>query len=58
MSTVQFTKSLMRKPWKPLEKIRSYDDLRFTARVVRYSLGMLLPSSEENILKKYPNFRR
>lgn len=58
MSTVQFMKSLRRKPWKPLEKIRSFDDLRFTARVVRYSVGMVLAPSEENKLKKYPNFRR
>jgi radical SAM superfamily enzyme YgiQ (UPF0313 family) len=58
MSTVQFMRHLARRPWKPLEKIRSLDDLRFTARVVKYSLKMLLPASEERKLRKYPNFVR
>lgn len=58
LATVQFIKSLARKPWKPLEKIRSVDDLRFTARVARYGLAMALAPSRENRLKKYPNFRR
>lgn len=58
MSTVQFMRSLMRRPWKPLLKIRSLEDLRFTSRVVKHGLEMATGRSEEEKLDKYPNFRR
>lgn len=57
-ATVQFMKSLVRRPWKPLEKIRTFDDLRYTVKVVAYSLRMLLGRSEAGKLNRYPNYKR
>jgi anaerobic magnesium-protoporphyrin IX monomethyl ester cyclase len=58
VATVQFMRSLMRRPWKPLEKIRNIDDLRYTLRVVTYGMRMLFGRSEAGKLNRYPNFRR
>lgn len=57
-ATEGFIKHLVRRPWKLLEKIKSWDDLKFTARVARHSLGMVLPRPHSGRLGRYPNFKR
>jgi anaerobic magnesium-protoporphyrin IX monomethyl ester cyclase len=56
--TEKFMRNLVRRPWKLAEKVRSFDDLRFTARVARHSLQMATARSSEKKLEKYPNYRR
>lgn len=58
MSSVRFMKSLVRRPWKPFQKVRDLDDLRYAAKVTAYSLKMVLARSEESKLRWYPNFKR
>ncbi len=50
MATVSFMKSLRRKPWKPLGKVRNLEDLRYTLRVAGYGLRMLGGASEDEDL--------
>ncbi len=58
LATEKFLSQLARKPWKLLEKIKNWDDLKFTARVARYSLGMVGSPSTGARLARYPNFKR
>jgi radical SAM superfamily enzyme YgiQ (UPF0313 family) len=46
MATVSFMKSLRRKPWKPLGKVRNPEDLKYTLRVAGYGLRTLRGTSE------------
>lgn len=39
-ANARFVRSVMRRPWKALGKIRSLEDLGYVARVARYSLGL------------------
>jgi radical SAM superfamily enzyme YgiQ (UPF0313 family) len=58
LATVRFMNGLKRRPWKPLGKIRSWEDLHFTCRVVMHSVRMLFGRSASEKLGKYPNYQR
>lgn len=44
-ATSRFMKNLMKRPWKPLGKIRSLEDLRYVMKVAKYGLRLALSSS-------------
>ena len=57
-ATVRFMNGLKRHPWKPIEKVHSLDDLRFTAKVTAHGLRMVLSRGEGEKLSRYPNYER
>ena len=58
MATFRFMNGLKRHPWKPIEKVHSLDDLRFTAKVTAHGLRMVLSRGEGEKLSRYPNYER
>jgi anaerobic magnesium-protoporphyrin IX monomethyl ester cyclase len=53
VGTSRFVKSLSRRPWKILSKVKNFEDLRYAARVGFYGLKLLRTKSDNKSITAY-----